>query len=155
MKLYERFSNDIKISMKAGDTARTSTLRMVNARLKDTEIAARPRVPGGPLKVITEDDIVVMLRGMIKSRRESVELYRQGHRLELAAKEEAEIGVIEHYLPVCMDTEGMKSAVDAAVVKTGASSIKDVGKVMAALKAEHGAALDMSQVGGLVKARLS
>ena len=96
-----------------------------------------------------------MLRGMVKSRRESVDLYRQGNRPELAAKEEAEIAVIEGFLPTQMEPAAMEKAVAEAVAETGATSIKDMGKVMAALKAKHAATLDMAAAGPLVKARLS
>lgn len=151
MSLRTRFTEELKASMKAGDTARTSTLRMIIAKLKDTDIAARktPQDPGVP-----EEQIVAMLRGMAKSRAESVALYRQGNRPELVAKEEAEIAVIEGFLPQQMDEAGMAAAVDAAVAETGAASIKDMGKVMAALKAKHAAVLDMAKVGPLVKAKL-
>ena len=86
---------------------------------------------------------------------EPAELYRQGHRPELADKEEAEIGVIEAFLPAPLDEAAMAAAVDAAVAETGAGGIKEMGKVMAALRAKHGAALDMARAGPLVKARLS
>lgn len=151
MALREQFTDQLKASMKAGDSARTSTLRMILARLKDTDIAARPK----GIDKVPDDDISAMLRGMVKSRRESVELYRQGNRPELAAKEEAEIAVIEAFLPRQMDDAAMAQAIDAAVAGTGASSIKDMGKVMAALRAEHAATLDMAKAGPLVKARLS
>ena len=151
MGLREDFMDQMKASMKAGDAARTSTLRMILARLKDTDIAARPK----GVDKIPDDEILGMLRNMQKSRRESVELYRQGNRPELAAKEEAEIAVIEAFLPAQMDDAATKAAVDAAVAETGAASVKDMGKVMAALKARHGATLDMSKVGGLVKAALA
>ena len=151
MGLREDFMDQMKASMKAGDAARTSTLRMILARLKDTDIAARPK----GVDKIPDDEILGMLRNMQKSRRESVELYRQGNRPELAAKEEAEIAVIEAFLPAQMDDAATKAAVDAAVAETWAASVKDMGKVMAALKARHGATLDMSKVGGLVKAALA
>jgi uncharacterized protein YqeY len=95
-----------------------------------------------------------MLRGMVKSRRESVELYRQGHRQDLVDKEEAEIAVIESFLPQQMDQAGMEAAIAQAVEATGATSIKDMGKVMAALRSQHAATLDMAKAGPLVKARL-
>jgi uncharacterized protein len=95
------------------------------------------------------------LRGMVKSRRESVDLYRQGHRQDLVDKEEAEIAVIESFLPQQMDEAATEAAVTAAIAATGAASIKDMGKVMAALRAQHAAALDMAKAGALVKARLS
>jgi uncharacterized protein len=96
-----------------------------------------------------------MLRGMVKSRRESVELYRQGNRQDLVNKEEAEITVIESFLPQQMDEAAMTQAIDDAVAETGAASIKDMGKVMAALRAKHGATLDMGKAGPMVKSRLS
>jgi uncharacterized protein YqeY len=151
MGVREDFMDQMKISMKAGDAPRTSTLRMILARLKDTDIAARPK----GIDKIPDDEILAMLRNMQKSRRESVELYRQGNRPELAAKEEAEIGVIEAFLPAQMDAGATQQAVAAAVAETGAASVKDMGKVMAALKAKHGAALDMGKVGPLVKAALA
>ena len=150
MGLREDIMDQMKASMKAGDAPRTSTLRMILAKLKDTDIAARPK----GVEKIPDDEILAMLRNMQKSRRESVELYRQGNRPELAAKEEAEIAVIEAFLPAQMDDAATSAAVTAAVAETGAASVKDMGKVMAALKAKHGATLDMSKVGGLVKAAL-
>ena len=151
MSLREQFTDQLKASMKAGDPARTSTLRMILARLKDTDIAVRPR----GVEHVPDEDIVSMLRGMVKSRRESVEMYRQGHRQDLADKEEAEIAVIEAFLPRQMDEAAMIEAVAAAIAETGAANIKDMGKVMAALRAKHAATLDMSKAGPMVKARLA
>ena len=151
MGLRESFSEQVKLSMKAGDAARTSTLRMIMARLKDTDIAARPK----GVDKVSDEEVIAMLRGMVKSRRESVELYRQGKRPELAAKEEAEISVIESFLPRQMDEPAMQQAVAEAVEETGASGIKDMGKVMAVLKSRHAAELDMAKAGPMVKARLS
>lgn len=148
MSLRERFTAELKTAMLAGDSARVSTLRMITAKLKDTDIAARPGPP------VDEAGVIAMLRGMAKSRAESVTMYRQGGREELAAKEEAEIAVIDSFLPQQMDDAAMAAAVDAAVVETGATSIKEMGKVMAALKGKHAATLDMAKAGPLVKARL-
>ena len=150
MPLRDEFGGALKTSMKAGDAARTSTLRMIMARLKDMDIAARPK----GVTAIPDDEITGMLRGMVKSRRESVVMYEQGHRPELAAKEMAEIAVIEGFLPRAMDDAALEAAVDAAIAATGAASGKEMGKVMAALKAQHGAALDMGRAGPIVKARL-
>ncbi|MFC7552582.1 GatB/YqeY domain-containing protein [Pseudoroseomonas wenyumeiae] len=150
MSLRARFLEEMKASMKAGDSARTSTIRMVMAKLKDTDIAARPT----GVEQVPEEQIVAMLRSMVKSRRESVEMYRQGNRPELADKEEAEIAVIEGFLPQQMDDAAMQAAVDEAVAETGAASIKDMGKVMAALRAKHAATMDMAKAGPLVKAKL-
>ncbi|UFN49547.1 GatB/YqeY domain-containing protein [Roseomonas sp. OT10] len=150
MDLRTRFTDELKTSMKAGTAARTSTLRMILAKLKDTDIAARP----SGVDKVPEEQIVAMLRGMAKSRRESVEMYRQGNRPELAEKEEAEIAVIESFLPQQMDEAATTAAVEAAIAETGAASIKEMGKVMAALKAKHAATLDMAKVGPIVKAKL-
>ena len=151
MSLRESFTEQMKLSMKAGTPARTSSLRMIMAKLKDADIAARPK----GIDQIPEEDIVAMLRGMVKSRRESVEMFTRGNRLELAAKEEAEIAVIEGFLPNQMDDAAMRQAVADAVAETGAASIKDMGKVMAVLKAKHAASLDMAKAGPIVKAQLS
>jgi uncharacterized protein YqeY len=148
--LRSRFTAALKAAMLARDTATTSTLRMITAKLKDTDIAARP----SGVTAVPDEQIVAMLRGMAKSRRESVELYRQGGRAELAEKEEAEIAVIESFLPQQMDEAAMERAVAEAVAETGAASIKDMGKVMAALRAKHGAVLDMAKAGPVVKAKL-
>jgi hypothetical protein len=148
MDLRARFMDEMKTSMKAGDAPRTSAIRMIIARMKDADIAARP----GP--ALDDSAIIGLLRGMVKSRRESVEMYRQGNRPELAEKEEAEIAVIEEFLPRQMDEAAMVAAVAAAVSEAGASSIKEMGKVMAVLKARHAAEMDMSRAGPLVKAAL-
>jgi uncharacterized protein YqeY len=150
MDLRTRFTEEMKAAMKAGDAPRTSTLRMILARLKDTDIAARP----SGVDKVPDDQIAAMLRGMVKSRRESADLYRQGSRTDLAEKEEAEIALIESFLPRQMDETAITAAIDAAVAETGAASIKDMGKVMAVLRAKHAATLDMAKAGPMVKARL-
>ncbi len=150
MTLRARFTDGLKTAMKAGDSARVSTLRMMLARLKDLDIAARPK----GIEQIGDDEIVSMLRNMVKSRSESSALYLQGGRGELAAKEDAEIVVIEEFLPAPMDDAALVMAVADAVAETGAGSMKDMGRVMAALKARHGAALDLGRANALVKARL-
>src|ERR1700712_5576511 len=137
MGLREDFMEQMKASMKAGDAPRTMTLRMIMAKLKDADIASRPK----GIDKVPEDEIIAMLRSMVKSRRESVELYTQGNRPELAAKEEAEIAVIESFLPSQMDENAMQQAVADAVKQTGAASIKDMG-------------MDMALAGPMVKARL-
>lgn len=150
MALRETFTEQLKASMKAGDAPRTSTLRMILARLKDVDIAARPK----GVSQVPDDDILAMLRGMVKSRRDSVELYRQGKRPDLVAKEEAEIAVIESFLPQQMDESAMRAAVAEAVAETGAAGVRDMGKVMAALRARHAGTLDMARVGPVVRAAL-
>jgi len=151
MSLRDDFTAQMKTSMKAGDAPRTSTIRMVMAKLKDIDIAARPK----GIDKVPDEDITAMLRGMVKQRRESIDLYNQGNRPELAAKEAAEIAVIESFLPAQMDAAAMERAVADAVAETGATSLKEMGKVMAALRAKHAATLDMAAAGPLVKARLS
>ena len=150
MALRDDFTAVLKTAMLGKDAPGVSTLRMITAKLKDFDIAARP----SGVEKIPDEQIIAMLRGMAKSRRESVEMYRQGKREELAAKEEAEIAVIESFLPQQMDDAATVAAVDAAVAETNAVSIKDMGRVMAALKAKHAASLDMAKVGPLVKAKL-
>jgi len=150
MSLRARFTEELKAAMRAGDTARVSTIRMISAKLKEADIASRP----SGVDQIPEEQITSLLRGMVKSRRESVDMYRQGKREELAAKEEAEIAVIESFLPQQMDDAAMEAAVKEAVAETGATSIKEMGKVMAALKAKHAAVLDMAKAGPMVKAAL-
>jgi uncharacterized protein YqeY len=150
MTLRDKFTDQMKASMKAGTADRTSTLRMIMAKLKDVDIASRPK----GIDKVPDEEILGMLRGMVKSRRESVELYTKGNRPELAAKEEAEIAVIESFLPRQMDAAAMEQAVADAVAESGSASIKDMGKVMATLKSKHAASLDMAKAGPMVKARL-
>jgi uncharacterized protein YqeY len=151
MPLRDQFTTELKTAMKAGDAPRVSTLRMILAKLKDTDIAARPK----GVTAVPDEEVIAMLRGMVKSRRESVDLYNQGNRPELAAKESAEIAVIEAFLPQQMNDAALAVAVDAAVAAAGATSVKDMGKVMAALKAQHGATLDMARAGAVVRSKLA
>ncbi len=151
MSLRERFTDELKAAMKAGDAVRVSTLRMILARVKDVDIAARPK----GLERVPDEEVVAALRGMVKSRRELVEFYRQGNRPELVVKEEAEIGVIEGFLPQQMDEAAIARAVDEAIADTGAASIKDMGRVMSALKSKHATSLDNAKAGPMVKAKLS
>ena len=148
--LRSRFTEALKASMLAKDAPRTSTIRMVMAKLKEADISARP----SGVEKVPEEQVVAMLRGMVKSRRESVDLYRQGNRPDLVAKEEAEIAVIESFLPRQMDEAAMRAAVAAAVAETGAASVKEMGKVMAVLRAKHAARMDLSRAGPMVKAAL-
>lgn len=149
--LREKITEALKAAMKAGDAARTSALRLILARLKETDINAR----GRGAKEAGEEEIIAMLRSMIKSRRESIALYREGNRPELAAKEEAEIAVIEEFLPPTLSGEALAEAVAAAIAKTGAQSARDMGRVMAALKAEYGSRVDMAEASALVRRHLA
>ncbi|HEX8223266.1 MAG TPA: GatB/YqeY domain-containing protein [Allosphingosinicella sp.] len=148
--------DDIKAAlvsaMKGGDKAATATIRLIQSALKNRDIELRTG-SGAP----ADDDVLVteVLQKMIKQRRESVALYEQGGRQELADAETAEIAVIEGFLPRQMSEDEARAAIDAIVAETGASSVKDMGRVMAALKERHAGQMDMSKASGLVKARLS
>jgi uncharacterized protein YqeY len=125
---------------------------MINAAIKQKDIdVARPRGDDR----IADEEVLNLLQGMIKSRREAIEMFRQGNRDDLIAKETAEIAVIERFLPQQLGAEETKAAIEAAIASTGAASVKDMGKVMAALKADHAGQLDMGQTSALVKQRLS
>ena len=150
MTLREQFTARLKEAMLAKQADKVSAIRMITARLKDVDIAARPK----GITQVPDEEVIAMLRGMVKSRRESVDLYRQGKRDDLVAKEEGEIAVIESFLPQQMDDAAMQQAVADAVAEAGATTIKDMGKVMATLKAKHGAVLDMGKAGPMVKAKL-
>jgi uncharacterized protein YqeY len=147
--------DDIKTAtitaMKGGDKGTTATLRLISAAIKNRDIEART---GGAAK---DDDALVteVLQKMIKQRRESVELYRKGSREELAAAEEAEIAVIERFLPAQMSEDEARAAIQAIIAETGASSMKDMGKVMALVKERLGTAIEPARASGLVKAALS
>ncbi len=151
MSLREKLTAAVKESMLARNAERTSALRMIQAKLKDTDIAARPK----GVEQIPDEEILAMLRSMIKSRRDSVALYRQGGREDLAVKEEHEIAVISEFLPQTLEGEALNAAIQEAVAATGAASAKDMGKVIGALKAKHGAALDMGVASAAVKAALA
>jgi uncharacterized protein YqeY len=151
MSIRDDISAAMKAALKAGETQRLSAVRLIMAKLKDADIAARPR----GVERIGDEEVLALLRGMIKPRREAIELYEKGARPELAAKEQAEISVIEGFLPRALNEEEMRVAAAEAVASTGAKSSKDMGRVMAALKAQHGAALDMARIGAIVKEALA
>ncbi|MFP5514469.1 MAG: GatB/YqeY domain-containing protein [Alphaproteobacteria bacterium] len=152
MTLRTQFNDSLKDAMRAKDTRAVSTIRMILAGLKDRDIAARPR---GVTDGIDEAEILSMLQALVKQRNESAALYEQGGRPELAQQEREEITVIERFLPKQMTDEESAAAIDAIVTELGAASIKDMGKVMAELKARHAGQMDFAKAGGLVKARLS
>ena len=147
MSLKQQIISDLTASMKAQDAARTSTLRMVKAALMNREIEK-----GGELD---DEEMMKLLRSLVKQRRDSVEQYEKGGRQELADKENSEISVIEAYLPQAASREEIEAAVVAAISETGASSIKDMGKVMKAVQsALSGKNADGRTVSELVKAKL-
>lgn len=138
-------------AMKARDSATTAAIRLIQAAIKNRDIEMR--TGKGP----ADDDqvIVEVLQKMVKQRRESIEMFEKGGRAELAAAEEAELVVIEKFLPQQMDEADAKAAIAAIVAELEASSLKDMGRVMAEVKTRHGAALDMSKASGWVKAALA
>ena len=143
-------------AMKGGDKAGTATLRLVQSAIKNRDIEARaPQSREG--KAPDDDDVLVVevLQKMIKQRRESIEMYVKGARLELADAESAEIAVIEQFLPQQMSEADTTAAIEAIKAELGAGGMKDMGRVMAELKARHATTLDMSKASGLVKAALS
>jgi uncharacterized protein len=152
MMLRDRLQTALKEAMKAKEADRLSTLRLINAAIKDREIALRGEEGAGE---VGEADILQIMGKMVKQRQESAKAYEEGGRLELAEKELAEIGVIQEFLPRQLSADEVTAAVDAAVTESGATSIRDVGKVMAALKAHYTGQMDFGAVGALVKARLS
>ena len=150
MSLRDRLQAALKEAMKAKAADRLSTLRLINAAIKDRDIASRGE--GGP-EMVSDAEITAIMGKMVKQRQESARAYEEGGRLELAEKELAEIGVIQEYLPRQMTEAEVAEAVEAAVAETGAASIRDVGKVMAVLKAKYAGQMDFGAVGALVKAR--
>ena len=147
--------DDIKTAlvtaMKAGDKQSTAAIRLIQSAIKNRDIEAR--TGGAP----ADDDalVVEVLQKMVKQRRESIELYQKGNRPELAAAEQAEVDVIERFLPAQMSEEQTKDAIELIKAELGASSLKDMGRVMAELKARHATTLDMSKASALVKAALA
>jgi len=148
--LRERFSDALKQAMKEKDVLAVSTVRLVLARLKEKDIEARPKADQ-----IDEAAIQQMLLQMIKQRRESIELYDRGNRPELAAKEKGEIAIIERFLPKQMSQADMEKAIQETIASVGAAGIKDMGRVMAALKEKYAGQLDPGQASQAVKKLLS
>ena len=150
--LRDKLNESMKEAMKARDAAALGTIRLILAKLKDTDIAARTEANR---EGVADDKILSMLQSMIKQRNESIALYEKGNRADLAEKEKAEIAVIERFLPQQMDEAAMSQAIKEAIAATGAAGIKDMGKVMAALKAKHAGSMDFGKAGAVVKAVLA
>jgi uncharacterized protein YqeY len=150
--MKEQIYAALKEAMKAKDTARLSTLRLVTAAIKDREISARG---SDELIFVSDADITSILGKMVKQRKESAKAYEEGGRLELAEKEMREITIIEDYLPRQLDAEETAAAVQDAILKTGAEGIRDMGKVMAVLKSAYTGQMDFGSVGPTVKDQLN
>ncbi len=156
--MKRRIADGLRDAMRLRDPVRLSTLRLINAAIKDREIAARGAEDsdgeasrGG----ISDAEVRDILARMVKQRQDSVRAYEEGGRLELAEQERAEIAVIEEFLPRQLDQGEIDAAIEAAIAETGAESLRDMGRVMAALKARHAGRMDFGKAGARVKARLA
>ena len=147
--MRERLTTMMKDSMKAGDKRRLATVRMIQAAIKDKDIEAR-----GAGKTVSDDDILALMQKMVKSRQESADIYAKAGRPELETQEREEIAIITEFLPIQMSDDEAKAAIEAAIAETGAASMKDMGKVVAALKAKYTGQMDFAKASGLVKAAL-
>jgi hypothetical protein len=150
--LRDKLNEAMKEAMRARDQAALGTIRLILAKLKDTDIASRTEASR---EGVADDKILSMLQGMIKQRNESIVLYEKGNRADLADKEKAEITVIERFLPKQMDEAAVEAAVKEAVASSGAKSIKDMGGVMAALKAKYAGQMDFAKASAAVKKALA
>ena len=148
--LRDDINNALKEAMKAKNERAVSTLRMVNSTLKNADIEAR----GSGKPALGDADVLAILQKMIKQRQESVELYQKGGRADLVKQEQEEIAIISAYLPQQMSEAEARAAIEVAIKETGAAGMKDMGKVMAALKERHAGKMDIAKVSGLVKAML-
>lgn len=152
MEKRAQFSEALKAAQKAKDEVKTGTLRLITAALKDRDISARG---SGKADGIEEPEILSMLQGMIKQRQESAKIYAEAGREDLASREELEIKIIQEFLPKQMSDEEVTAAIDALIKETGAAGIKDMGKVMNAMKAKYAGQADMAKAGAIVKQRLA
>jgi uncharacterized protein YqeY len=149
--LRDQINNSLKDAMKAGEKLKLSTLRLVNAAIKNADIEAR----GGGKGPLDDAALLGLFQKMIKQRQESVELYEKGGRPELAANERGEIEVIQGFLPKQMSDAEVDAAIKAAIAETGAASVKDMGKVIGVLRGKYAGQMDFGKASGLVKAALS
>ena len=150
--LREKLTEAMKDAMRAKDQAALGTIRLILAKLKDVDIAARTEASR---EGVADDKILSMMQGMIKQRNESITLYDKGGRADLAEKEKAEIAVIERFLPQQMDETAVEAAVREAIAAAGATSIKDMGGVVAALKGKYAGQMDFAKASAAVKKALS
>lgn len=151
MDMRGRVNDALKTAMKNKDAERLTTLRLINAAIKDQDIALRGKSEDTQ---VSDADVLAILGKMVKQRQESARAYEEGGRLELAEKELSEIKVIEDFLPRQLSDEETEAAVVSAITEVGAESIRDMGKVMGALKAKFTGQMDFGKVGPLVKAKL-
>ena len=149
--LRENLQNALKEAMKNHDMTTVAAVRLIIAGQKEKDVTAR----GAGKECATDAELLSMMQGMIKQRNESIKIYNEGGRPELAAKEQGEIEVIERFLPKQLNEEETKAAIEAAIAKTGAAGIKDMGKVMAELKSAYAGQIDMGKASGLIKTLLA
>lgn len=152
MSLRARLSTELKQAMLAKEPQKVSTLRLILSALKDKDIAARPL---GITDGIPEEQILGLLQGMIKQRRESIEQFEKGNRPDLAVIEQAEIAIIETFLPAQMSEADALKAIESVIAEAGATSIKDMGKVMADLKTKFAGQMDFTKASALVRQKLA
>ena len=148
--MREGFITSLKEAMKAGDKMKVATLRLMQAAIKDKDIEAR-----GLGKTVSNDDILALLQKMVKQRQESLGIFEKAGREDLATQERSEIAIINTFLPTQLDDTAARAAIAAAIAETGAVGIKDMGKVVAALKLKYSGQMDFSKASGLVKAALT
>ncbi len=151
MAIRDRLQDALKEAMKARAAERLSTLRLINAAIKDRDIANRGEGGDG---TISDPEILTVMGKMVKQRQDAAKVYDQGARPELAAKELAEVTVIEEFLPQQLSVAEVEAAVAKAIANAGATSIKDMGKVMGLLKASYTGQMDFGAVGAMIKAQL-
>jgi len=153
MSLRAKINDALKEAMKSGDKRRTSTLRLMNSAIKDKDINSRTE--GHDSALTPDSGLVDLFAKMVKQRQESAAVYEQGGRPELAQAEREEIDIIQSFMPRQLSEAEAKEAVAAVIAEVGAASVKDMGKVMAALKTRYAGQMDMAKAGGIVKALLS
>lgn len=147
--MREKFSSELKAAMKAGEKRRVGTIRMIVAALKDKEIEAR-----GQGKTVSDQDILALLQKMTKSRKESHEIFEKAGRVDLATQESEEIAIIQGFLPQQLSETEVAQAIAAAIAETGATSVKDMGKVVGALKGKYAGRMDFAEASARVKRML-
>lgn len=152
MSLREQITADMKEAMKAGDKRRTGTLRLMNAAIKDKDINSR--ADGHDSALTPDTGILELFIKMVKQRQDSIAAFEQGGRPELAQAEREEMAIIQNYMPKQMNDNEAKAAVAAIITNLGATSVKDMGKVMAELKAKYAGQMDMAKAGAVVKSLL-
>jgi uncharacterized protein YqeY len=148
--MRDKFTSELKVAMKAGDKRRVDTIRMITAALKDKDIEARAQS-----KTLGDEDILALLQKMVKSRQESQDIYEKAGRADLSTQEGEEIAIIRGFLPEPLSPDEVDRAIADAIAETGAASIKDMGKVIAALKGKYAGRMDFAAASALVKGRLA